>query len=117
MVGTYGVLDEELHRPQPFALDLGVWADLDRAAASDALDDTVDYGELTTVAAAVVAGTSCRLLEALATSWPGRFSSMTDARRGPGHRAQAPPAGARRRGGRGGAPHPVAVAPPAGPQG
>ena len=64
-LGVHGVLDEERARAQPFGLDLDVWVDTCRAAGSDALDDTVDYGALAASAAQVVTGTSFRLLEAL----------------------------------------------------
>ena len=65
VLGVHGVLPEERGRAQPFALDLDVRLDTRRAAASDDLDDTVDYGSLCRRAAEVVAGTSYRLLEAL----------------------------------------------------
>ena len=64
-LGIHGALPEERDRAQPFALDLDVRLDTRRAAASDDLDDTVDYGALCQRAADVVAGTSYRLLEAL----------------------------------------------------
>jgi dihydroneopterin aldolase len=41
-----GVLPEERTRRQPFEIDVDVYADLTAAGASDALDDTVDYGAL-----------------------------------------------------------------------
>ncbi len=66
VLGTHGVLDEERHRPQPFEVDLCVWADLSAAAASDLIGDTVDYGALTALAVGVVSGRSFHLLEALA---------------------------------------------------
>ena len=66
VLGTHGVLPEERARPPPLELDLDVWVDMARAAASDALDDTVNYAELATAAADVVATQSFGLLEALA---------------------------------------------------
>lgn len=66
VLGVHGVLPEERQRAQPFALDLDVRLDARRAAASDALEDTVDYGALCERAAEVVATSSYRLLEALA---------------------------------------------------
>ena len=41
-----GVLPEERARRQPFEIDVDVFADLSHAGATDALDDTVDYGSL-----------------------------------------------------------------------
>jgi dihydroneopterin aldolase len=65
-VGTHGVLPEERDRPQPFEVDLDVALDLRAAAATDGLDDTVDYGALAVRAAAVVTGERHALLERLA---------------------------------------------------
>ena len=65
VVGVHGVLDEERDRAQPFRLDLDVWVDLSSAGVSDALSDTVDYGALVELAAAVVSDQSFALLEAL----------------------------------------------------
>jgi dihydroneopterin aldolase len=66
VVGTHGLLPEEQVRGQPFELDLDVEADLTAAGRTDDLDGSVDYGEVVERAAAVVAGRSFRLLEALA---------------------------------------------------
>lgn len=64
--GIVGVLDHERTQPQPLDLDIDVIADLSAAGASDDLADTVNYGELCTVAERVVGTTSFQLLEALA---------------------------------------------------
>ncbi len=64
--GRHGVTDEERSRAQPLEVDLDVEADVARAAASDDLSDTIDYAGLAETVSAVVAGTSFRLLEALA---------------------------------------------------
>src|SRR6185437_2091496 len=66
VTGVHGVLPEERDRAQPFAVDLDVWFDAAPAGASDALGDTVDYGDVTLQVAGVVAGRSFQLLEALA---------------------------------------------------
>jgi dihydroneopterin aldolase len=66
VVGTHGVLAEEQTRAQPFEVDLELSVDLTAAAASDALDDTVDYGAVASVAAGVVANERFALLERLA---------------------------------------------------
>src|SRR3546814_5552000 len=52
--GIVGVLPHEQAQPQPLELDIDVMLDLAPAGASDGLDDTVDYGELCSVAEAVV---------------------------------------------------------------
>lgn len=66
MTGVHGVLAEERQRAQPFSLDVDAWIDGTAAGRSDALADTVDYGALVEVAAAVVTGGSFALLETLA---------------------------------------------------
>ena len=66
VLGVHGVLPEERVRAQPFALDFDVLFDVGPAAASDALEDTVDYGALVERAAAVVVERSFQLLETLA---------------------------------------------------
>lgn len=66
VVGRHGVLAEERVRPQPFAVDLDLVVDLARAAASDELADTIDYGAVVAAAAGVVASQHFALLERLA---------------------------------------------------
>ena len=64
--GVVGVLPHEQAQAQPLELDLDVAVDLEPAAASDAISDTVDYGALCAAAEQVVAGSTFALLEALA---------------------------------------------------
>lgn len=66
MLGTHGVLPEERERPQPFEIDLLVHADLDAAAHSDELAETVDYARVAELVVEVVGKTSFSLMEALA---------------------------------------------------
>ena len=63
----HGALPEERDRAQPFEVDLDLAADLAPACASDALDDTVDYGAVAAVVARVVGDERHQLLERLAT--------------------------------------------------
>jgi dihydroneopterin aldolase len=65
LVGVHGLLPEE-RRPQPFEIDLDLTVEMERAAASDALSDTADYGAVIEATAAVVAGPPHDLLESLA---------------------------------------------------
>ena len=68
-IGTHGVLVEEQVRAQPFEVDLDLSVDIRPAGRSDALADTVDYGAVADVVAAVVSGPrSFALLEALAAA-------------------------------------------------
>ena len=60
---------EEQVRAQPFEVDLDLSVDIRPAGRSDALADTVDYGAVADVVAAVVSGPrSFALLEALAAA-------------------------------------------------
>ena len=68
VLGIHGALPEERQRAQPFELDLDLFGDFATATTSDQLADTADYGVLAERAAAVVATTTCTLLEALARS-------------------------------------------------
>ena len=97
MLGVHGALPEEQDRAQPFEIDLDVEADLSVAGASDHLADTVDYGAVAAVVAAVVGGERFRLLERLAERVA---DEVADGRPpDPGrhrHRPQAAPARPRR---------------------
>ena len=64
--GIHGVSGEERMLPQLLEVDLEVSLDLSRAAASDELSDTLDYGELVELCRRVVEAGSQRLLEAVA---------------------------------------------------
>lgn len=65
-MGTHGALDEEVVRPQPFEVDLSIFADLGRACQSDDLADTIDYSELCEAVRSVIEGPHVCLLERLA---------------------------------------------------
>ncbi|BBX19994.1 dihydroneopterin aldolase [Mycolicibacterium duvalii] len=64
--GFHGVYDHERREGQDFVVDITVWMDLDVAAASDDLADTLDYGALAQRAADVVAGPPRQLIETVA---------------------------------------------------
>ena len=64
--GICGALPEERERAQPLEIDLDVTADLATAGASDALDDTLDYGAIAEQVDRVVSAGSPQLLERLA---------------------------------------------------
>jgi dihydroneopterin aldolase len=66
LLGAHGLLPEERSRPQPFEIDLDLEIDMDRAALSDTLSDTADYGAVIEAVAAVVGGARHDLLESLA---------------------------------------------------
>jgi dihydroneopterin aldolase len=69
--GFHGVLPEERRDGQDFVVDAVLSLDTRAAAASDALEDTVDYGALAGALATVVAGEPCDLLETLADRLAG----------------------------------------------
>jgi 7,8-dihydroneopterin aldolase/epimerase/oxygenase len=60
------VLEHERRDGQDFVVDVTVWIDLDAAAASDDLSDTVDYGELAGRVVGIVGGPARNLIEAVA---------------------------------------------------
>ena len=64
--GHHGVFDHERRDGQDFVIDITVWLDLDVAAASDDLADTLDYGVLAQRAADIVAGPPRQLIETVA---------------------------------------------------
>lgn len=66
VLGRCGAGARERAVPQPLEIDLDVVADLAPAGRSDALTDTVDYGNLCDVVARVVAARPVALLERLA---------------------------------------------------
>lgn len=61
-----GVLPEERTRRQPIEVDLDLYLDLTSAAASDRLEETVDYGAVCMELAEVLAAEQFSLLERLA---------------------------------------------------
>lgn len=61
--GCHGVFEHERRNGQDFIVDITVWIDLARAAASDELADTYDYGALAQLAADIVGGTARNLIE------------------------------------------------------
>ncbi len=64
--GHHGVFEHEKRVGQTFVVDLTVWLELSRAAATDNLAATVHYGELAQLAAGIVAGPPRDLIEAVA---------------------------------------------------
>lgn len=65
--GFHGVLPSEREEGQDFLIDAVLSVDTRAAAASDALEDTVDYGALAARLAEVVAGEPLDLIETLAS--------------------------------------------------
>lgn len=66
ILGVHGALPEEQVRAQPFEVDLDIEVDLAPAGRSDALADTLDYGDVVAMAARVVGGEHHQLIERLA---------------------------------------------------
>lgn len=64
--GRHGVFEFERASDQPFVVDVVCMLDLERAAGSDDLADTVDYGQLASDVVAEVEGSPVNLLETLA---------------------------------------------------
>jgi dihydroneopterin aldolase len=64
-VGHHGVFEQERRDGQPFVVDVTLFLDTARAAASGDLADTVDYGALAQRVVDVVEGEPVALLETL----------------------------------------------------
>ena len=64
--GNHGVFEHERSDGQEFVVDLVLWVDSRPAAASDDLNDTVDYGALAQRAHDIVAGEPRNLIETVA---------------------------------------------------
>jgi len=65
--GIHGVFAHEKHDGQDFVVDVTVWLELAKAAETDKLVDTLDYGALAERAANIVGGPSRDLIETVAT--------------------------------------------------
>ena len=65
-VGYHGVFAQERRDGQEFRVDVTLSTDMRRAAASDDLADTVDYGTIAQAVHAVITGEPVDLIETLA---------------------------------------------------
>ena len=65
--GHHGVYEHEKRDGQDFLVDVTVWIDLNTAARTDDVADTLDYGALATRAAEIVGGKPRDLIETVAT--------------------------------------------------
>jgi dihydroneopterin aldolase len=77
--GIHGVGEEERAFPQVIEVDLEVETDLSRAAASDNVADTIDYGPLVAICREVIEDGSFRLLEAIGGAIVTRVLAATPA--------------------------------------
>ncbi|WP_100448756.1 dihydroneopterin aldolase [Glycomyces xiaoerkulensis] len=64
--GRHGVFGHEREAGQDFIVDVALATPTGRAAATDDLEHTVDYGVLADTLADIVAGEPCNLIETLA---------------------------------------------------
>lgn len=65
-VGYHGVLESEKQTGQPFFVDVTMFTDFTRAAATDNVAHTVNYAEVAETIRAVITGESLDLIETLA---------------------------------------------------
>ncbi|NUR62420.1 MAG: dihydroneopterin aldolase [Catenulispora sp.] len=63
--GHHGVFEREREKGQTFLVDVTLGLDTRRAAASDALEDTVNYGEVSERIVALIEGEPVNLIETL----------------------------------------------------
>jgi dihydroneopterin aldolase len=73
LAGYHGVLEEERARGQRFLVDVWLEPANERAAASDRIDDAVDYREVVELVRQVSDGYAYHLLEALASAVADRL--------------------------------------------
>lgn len=66
VVCNVGVPDDERSVPQPLEIDVELHVDLDQAARSDDVTDTVDYGAVTVAVAEAISRQAHALLERVA---------------------------------------------------
>jgi len=64
--GYVGVSEREHEIKTRLEIDVEIFADLKRACTSDALDDTIDYGQLYDLVGKIIGGKHHNLLESLA---------------------------------------------------
>ncbi|TDQ04710.1 dihydroneopterin aldolase [Labedaea rhizosphaerae] len=64
--GHHGVFDHERRDGQDFVVDVTVWIDLNKAAETDDLTQTLHYGELAQRVADIVSGEPRDLIETVA---------------------------------------------------
>lgn len=64
--GFHGVFEHEAREGQEFLVDVAMSVDLQRASATDALEDTVDYGAITDLVVNEIKGERVALIEKLA---------------------------------------------------
>lgn len=65
-VGYHGVLDSEKQTGQPFFVDVTMFTQFARAAATDDVTRTVNYAEVAEVIREIITGESLNLIETLA---------------------------------------------------
>ncbi|MBD0330367.1 MAG: dihydroneopterin aldolase [Thermoleophilia bacterium] len=80
LLGRHGVDDDERARPQRFRFDVTLVLASDAPAASDRLEDTVDYRAVLACVREVCTGREFRLLERLAAAVADELLRRFDAR-------------------------------------
>jgi dihydroneopterin aldolase/2-amino-4-hydroxy-6-hydroxymethyldihydropteridine diphosphokinase len=63
--GKHGVFSFEREQPQPFTLDMEIWADISKSCISDNLSDTINYADIYNIIKNVVETQSFMLIERL----------------------------------------------------
>lgn len=79
--GRHGELPAERELGGRFSVDVELETDVSAAAASDRLEDTVDYTRAHRLVGEVVEGEACRLLETVAERIAGRLLELAPVRR------------------------------------
>lgn len=88
--GHHGVLPEERETGQLFIVDVELRTDVQPAAESDALTDTVDYSAVARAALDVVEGDPCDLIETVAVRIAEAVLALAPVVQVTVHKPQAP---------------------------
>ncbi|MDU7515451.1 MAG: 2-amino-4-hydroxy-6-hydroxymethyldihydropteridine diphosphokinase [Varibaculum cambriense] len=65
--GRHGMLDHERQDGQLFLVDADIYLDLQGAGASDRIEDTIDYSQISALISRIITGPPCDLLEKVTT--------------------------------------------------
>lgn len=76
----HGCFDHERENGQDFSCDITLWLDFSRAAATDDLNNTADYGKVAETAHRILTGTPRNLIETVATEIAETLMCDDDAR-------------------------------------
>lgn len=72
-LGKHGVYEKERNLEQEFEVSVSLAVDVKKSALSDKIEDTVDYQKVKDIVRGVIEGSSCYLIEKLASDIAGKI--------------------------------------------